>query len=1793
MKNRSVLHINCLTLMLLLFVSISVNSQELKKDSIKSMRQTYSSGTWMSGGINTSFISTPQRATSTLLTVTDGQTTYQASFGFMIPLLAEAEPNNPPEVIEFDDNFFIDLDETVELYGFDPDDDDIAYVIVEQPKNGTLTQAGQFDYEYTYEPLSTLKPGIQHRDTIRYKVVEVEGEKLESEVGLLAIEFFIEDEPHFIEFFAETAEPTTKKLEVGFSDTRFNEAYDVLVTYLDFTDGLNPKEETLINKSFSFEELSQNGDELTASFDISKTDHPYVFNATKVVLTAFVSTSTGFSDDDAFILENAATGAGGSVSEIIDYSLPQPESVRSEDGLFFTFATKRKTPENKSVELKLYAIELGNFDLSEADISITKTPITGTSTTPVLQKSTSNLKQWSITYNPKGEVGYLDSLEFSVNSKARSFVASSFAAVEVQSINDVPTLAKITNKATNEDQSLIVPLTFADPDNDVTILASSSNSKVSASVNDGKVTLSPSLNFNGKSVITVQLKEKGTTELYSKTQSFEVTINAVNDQPVMAAIVNQSVNEDNAFTIALNATDADAAIPVFGYSATLSDPSKATATIEGNLLRITPIANYNGALNVTVTADDRQGASNSVSTGEDFTLTINPVNDSPTVSNTIPEQKVIQGFPTYTLQLGQFFDDVETADKDLVYTISNSANFTFSLNNDALSVTAKNGQSGTENITITASDGVASTNQTVNFTLEALSADIQVANAINNVNVNEDFGNYQIDLSNVFADANNANAVFSYSLSGLSTLKGAINGQNLTINSTNNYSGTEKAFLIGTTNGKSAFVQFDINVEAVNDAPVLASISNQSIQEDFSLSGLFIQFSDVDNSSSQITATATSSNSSLVSTENITLTKSETGLSLLATPKANANGKTTITVKVNDGELSAEKSFELTVSSVNDAPVFGSSAVNNATEDSPFTIELAQMVSDIDGDALSFSFENLPSWLSLNGTQLSGTPNNSHVGAQSFAVTAIDNNGGGIRQPLAFNVINTNDAPTLLTSLKDQKVTEDAFVSFKLNTASFSDIDGDQLTFSSASSNSSWLNYDAQNNLWSGTPTNSNVGTATIVVTATDPSGLSISDSFDVQVQNTNDNPTDITLSALTIAENAVAGTVIGSLATIDVDAGDSHNYGFIQGAVFDDTQYFQLNGSDLVLNTVLDFETKKQYSINIQTTDSQGAKYTELFTIDITDVNEAPTAIALSKIEVDENNSTDIALADITGSDTDAGDELSFNLVDGEGSTDNGSFSLKDGKLFSSIAFNFEQKSSYSVRLKASDKAGLSYEEAFTITVKDAPEAPSLINLSANSISENSEIGSKIGDLSSIDEDGNESHSYTLVSGIGDEDNARFKIENSALLSNATVNFELKSSFTIRIKSVDKDGLSVEQILNLNALDKAEAPITINISATSIAENSNLGTQIADFTSVDEDGNDSHTYSLVNGEGDKDNALFKIENGKLLTNAEVNFEEKSIFEIRVQSKDKDGLTLAKSFTLNATDVAEAPTAIELSASSINENSDVGTKVGELTTVDQDNGDSHTYTFVKGTDGDDNSSFSIDGTSLLTNSEIDYETKNSYSVRVESTDKDGLTVVKTFTIGVTNIAEPAIAGISDGVFESTEVGESTVQSFLVENTGDTKITVTSIDTPEDFSVSTQTFEIEVGQTYELEVTFAPSQEGTYNGTVTLNSNAGQSSFNVSGEGTVVTSIDDEKLDANEISIYPNPAKGKVTIDFKLAPSITPDIAIFQSNGTQKWAKKSVKGNSIEVDVSSYEAGIYLISIVSERGIVVKKLMVID
>jgi ELWxxDGT repeat protein len=101
--------------------------------------------------------------------------------------------------------------------------------------------------------------------------------------------------------------------------------------------------------------------------------------------------------------------------------------------------------------------------------------------------------------------------------------------------------------------------------------------------------------------------------------------------------------------------------------------------------------------------------------------------------------------------------------------------------------------------------------------------------------------------------------------------------------------------------------------------------------------------------------------------------------------------------------------------------------------------------------------------------------------------------------------------------------------------------------------------------------------------------------------------------------------------------------------------------------------------------------------------------------------------------------------------------------------------------------------------------QPPQQIVVSSSEFNENLLVGSEVAVLTSLDPDIDDIHSYLLVEGEGDDDNLKFAIAGDRLLLMGEADYETQTSFTIRVRSTDLRGETVEQSLVMQVGDLAE----------------------------------------------------------------------------------------------------------------------------------------------------------------------------------------------------------------------------------------------------------------------------------------------------------------------------------------------------------------------------------------------------
>jgi ELWxxDGT repeat protein len=199
---------------------------------------------------------------------------------------------------------------------------------------------------------------------------------------------------------------------------------------------------------------------------------------------------------------------------------------------------------------------------------------------------------------------------------------------------------------------------------------------------------------------------------------------------------------------------------------------------------------------------------------------------------------------------------------------------------------------------------------------------------------------------------------------------------------------------------------------------------------------------------------------------------------------------------------------------------------------------------------------------------------------------------------------------------------------------------------------------------------------------------------------NINQPPTDITLSANSIAENIDTTTriLVGDLTITDPDATENNNILTLSGT---DADKFEIEAGKLYLKAgeVVDYETKSSYDLTLTATDGT-LVYSKFLPVRVTNINEVVTNITLSDSAIFENidTTTRILVGDLTITDPDATDNDNVLALSG---TDADKFEIDAGKLYlkAGEVVDYETKSSYDLTLTATD-GSLVYSNLLTMGV-------------------------------------------------------------------------------------------------------------------------------------------------------------------------------------------------------------------------------------------------------------------------------------------------------------------------------------------------------------------------------------------------------------------------------------------------------------------------------------------------------------
>lgn len=230
------------------------------------------------------------------------------------------------------------------------------------------------------------------------------------------------------------------------------------------------------------------------------------------------------------------------------------------------------------------------------------------------------------------------------------------------------------------------------------------------------------------------------------------------------------------------------------------------------------------------------------------------------------------------------------------------------------------------------------------------------------------------------------------------TFGGSGGNRTVTLKPATNKSGTTTVTISVSDGEKTSRDSFILTVNAVNDAPTISNISNQTINEDGSKTISF-NVSDVETANGSLTLSATSSNTTLLPINRITFGGSGGSRTVTLKPAANKSGSASVTITVSDGNKSASDSFLLTVNPVNDVPIIG--AIPDKTTNMNTTMELIVSISDVETSLGSLQ-------VSASSSNTTLLPNNqiqlaSHSGGKRIILTPVSYKSGSATVTLTVN----------------------------------------------------------------------------------------------------------------------------------------------------------------------------------------------------------------------------------------------------------------------------------------------------------------------------------------------------------------------------------------------------------------------------------------------------------------------------------------------------------------------------------------------------------------------------------------------------------------------------------------------------------------------------------------------------------------------------------------------------------------------------------------------------------------------
>jgi large repetitive protein len=693
-----------------------------------------------------------------------------------------------------------------------------------------------------------------------------------------------------------------------------------------------------------------------------------------------------------------------------------------------------------------------------------------------------NIINGKIVYTPNENFNGIDNIIYTISDGTK--LVQQTLEITINPVNDSPPEATITAVQLDEDTQRIIDVLAGATDIDediITLEAVTNGANGRAEIVNDKIVYTPNENFNGTDEITYTISDG--TEV---PQTLEITVNPINDAPE-AAITTAQTSEDNSVIIDVLSGAIDIDEDIISLDS-VTNGANGRAEIVNDKIVYTPNENFNGTDEIIYKVSDGTEL-----VEQRLEITINPANDAPETT-IITAQTNEDNVVIIDVLSGATDIDGDTITLESVI---NGANGQAKIVNGKIVYTPNENFNGTDEIIYKISDGRDLVSQKLNMTIKSAN-DAPLATIVA-AQTNEDTS-VLIDVLAGTGDID-GDTVF------LKAVSNGINGSTKIVNNkiiylpNEDFYGTDEIIYKISDGTEVVSQRLEITVNPVNDAPPIANMTTAQINEDISktidvLAGAI----DIDNDTITLESVTNGANG----TAQIINEK------IVYTPNENFNGTDEITYTISDGSKDVEQTLELTVNSINDAPVAGvTTAVLN--EDTQATIDVLAGASDVDGDNIILEAVTNASngMVEIVNDKIVYTPNENFNGTDEITYT-INDGTKSITQDLEITVNPINDA--LITqggNIAKQTLKSGQKLSLDFSD-DFFDVEDSSFNFSAELSNGnslpSWLDIDSQTGMLTGTPYNAHEGTIIVEVTASDED-FSASKTFTIKVNDSGYNP--------------------------------------------------------------------------------------------------------------------------------------------------------------------------------------------------------------------------------------------------------------------------------------------------------------------------------------------------------------------------------------------------------------------------------------------------------------------------------------------------------------------------------------------------------------------------------------------------------------------------------------------------------------------------------------------------------------